>query len=92
MSCEPVSRRYAHSDGVTHFTFNSKQFVRIATYTRDILGRIVTYVNFRVLKRSKYFLKCCHTTPSEAHSPDIVAVLDDPLPIGVAGGTHTNLV
>ena len=25
MSCEPASRRYAHSEGTTHLTFNSKR-------------------------------------------------------------------
>ena len=25
MSCEPVSRRHAHSEGVTHLTFDSKK-------------------------------------------------------------------
>ena len=36
MSCEPVSRRYAHSEGVTHLTFNSKRYIHILSHEQDL--------------------------------------------------------
>ena len=59
MSCEPVSRRYAHSEGATHLIFNSKRYVHVLSHEQYLSNHAKSWLSqrYEVLRLLIYYIK-----------------------------------